>query len=711
MPATSDDDASQIFRKDGRPLSFAIHESIQSEELRAKLLDQVESHGGEIYDDDVGVDFVLFNHRRHARWNQHHFQHSYNTHPDVTKRGVVVLAMTYVDQCVRNGRLVPLPERPRYRMPGIPVGSRKIPFTEEDELNLCNYLTLVVPDEDAGGRQAIGLYEEMVAKPEYDLVSEWVLRHSAESWRTYYKKHKERIDHRVRELAAILDRDPNARYIRDRRLNAKRTIEEDDDAADEAEERLTRGQRIEEPIRARRNNNRTRTGRQNRARSRSSEREDDAGGHLSTDADENQLQYADDPVAPPRRPQPRASSSQQAARANPATTSRNLQRTQRFVANTASRPPQSSPTLIGSSQFSAPSRSKQPIEDDNNPVPPTPSQESQPEPQPESQLEVEIPPASSQPNILVPSTSSPSRPSRSQPLRTKAARRPRATPAPLPETTEPSTIYRNTRARSRPPSAEPQHDIASAAVAQKRKPGRPQKIKQGPKAAKKPQLEPESNLNPAENTPVTQPPPAFVLEGIPEDSEHDARTDEMEVEPAVDEVMNMTLGGQYQPSAPSPRSSRKRKRSVDIEDQQLQGRLGNGLGEEPAKSHTMAGAILQSLLTRGRAPSPSTVQSRTSRSSAPSLKREMRNFPALVQLQAGPSRMTSGQSARNPGLMDPAVVDFRGRERERSESDSGEFPISGTKAHEVKKKIQEREKRTPYKPPAGTKAAQLSGQN
>lgn len=71
----------------------------------------------------------------------------------------------------------------------------RMDYTAEDDELLVQYLAVVTPT--INGRQSKTLYNQLFASGGEDSRYHWALNHSAESWRTRYKKNKEWFDHEI----------------------------------------------------------------------------------------------------------------------------------------------------------------------------------------------------------------------------------------------------------------------------------------------------------------------------------------------------------------------------------------------------------------------------------------------------------------------------------------------------------------------------------
>ncbi|KZV60755.1 hypothetical protein PENSPDRAFT_693987 [Peniophora sp. CONT] len=102
------------------------------------------------------------------------------------------------------------------RKPGEFYGRDFTHFTPEDEELMCRFLARWCPDPRDGGRQGRIAYEQMIS-----CYLDWpgATRHSAESWRCYYKTHRATLDPRIEAYVKLdppredrLGADPRRRF-------------------------------------------------------------------------------------------------------------------------------------------------------------------------------------------------------------------------------------------------------------------------------------------------------------------------------------------------------------------------------------------------------------------------------------------------------------------------------------------------------------------
>ncbi|KAJ4475713.1 hypothetical protein J3R30DRAFT_3294088, partial [Lentinula aciculospora] len=201
-------DSNPLFTRDGVPLYFALHNSIQKPGTYESY---IQANGGDLLDSDDGADIVLFNPTR-SGLKQSSLQEAYDFHPDEDKRKIWVREMSFVDECVQRGSFE-LDLSVKKPMPGFPSGKGRTAFTSEDDQNLCQHLARTLPDPAAGGRQSLLFYTKLVS---YVGPYDWTQRHTAQSWREHYKKNKARLDIQIAEIVAEQGVNPKALYHKDR---------------------------------------------------------------------------------------------------------------------------------------------------------------------------------------------------------------------------------------------------------------------------------------------------------------------------------------------------------------------------------------------------------------------------------------------------------------------------------------------------------------
>ncbi|KAL5535307.1 hypothetical protein ACEPAF_3401 [Sanghuangporus sanghuang] len=182
----------QVFIKDTYPVRIHIHRSIANVVSRQELADRISLHGGDpnasfdeatviLASKDTEVYKTL---RKDFQGREEKF----------------VENLQWLDACIEQQFYHNSPN-PVRNPGGRRAGDERMPFTEEDEANLCKWIASVIPNKHQGGRTGNKIYMELVSRvdqPGY----EWVKRHTWQSWRERYKKNAERLD---RHIAAIVD--------------------------------------------------------------------------------------------------------------------------------------------------------------------------------------------------------------------------------------------------------------------------------------------------------------------------------------------------------------------------------------------------------------------------------------------------------------------------------------------------------------------------
>lgn len=181
-----------IFQYQGKPVTFFLDPSIKNSFQRENLirgivvralldilctvLTRAQDHGGKVLDVELGADTVLINERRSTRdLRSHQLGHSLDR--DAKIRRSVVEPMRFVQECIGRkefyhgivpqqpmggciGRCVPYFKKDSGHDP---VDRLRTNFTEEDDDNLCWYLSQTTPDPVSGGRLSKKIYSELMA--------------------------------------------------------------------------------------------------------------------------------------------------------------------------------------------------------------------------------------------------------------------------------------------------------------------------------------------------------------------------------------------------------------------------------------------------------------------------------------------------------------------------------------------------------------------
>ncbi|KAJ7074156.1 hypothetical protein C8F01DRAFT_10688 [Mycena amicta] len=184
--------------EDGIPTAFFFHKSIRLIGARQALQNKIEEHGGMVVETDVEANIILVD-TNHPSGNRDALRRAYKTHSNPQLNGVHVEAMAWVKQSIQTGKCRhPFDQK---GMGGVPVAGRvKAMFTDEDEDHLVHYLGVLIPDKSSGGRLGKNVYKQLMENAEI-LPEEyaWAKRHTWQSWRERYKKNQHKFDTRIEE--------------------------------------------------------------------------------------------------------------------------------------------------------------------------------------------------------------------------------------------------------------------------------------------------------------------------------------------------------------------------------------------------------------------------------------------------------------------------------------------------------------------------------
>ncbi|ESK91418.1 hypothetical protein Moror_2716 [Moniliophthora roreri MCA 2997] len=183
----------KVFTRDSQPLKFTLHATIVDGELQGDLYDAIEEHGGTVLDTDDGTDYVIF--IPNEELSLEGYQKYYNTSRNADKRRIQVREIKLIEDSLMAGVFVDA-SRTRNRG-GFPKGKKRNEFTWEDDENLSEFLAVTCPD---GGRLGHKLYRDLVESYRYGDDRLWVLNHPASAWRERYKRNRRRFDERIDEL-------------------------------------------------------------------------------------------------------------------------------------------------------------------------------------------------------------------------------------------------------------------------------------------------------------------------------------------------------------------------------------------------------------------------------------------------------------------------------------------------------------------------------
>ncbi|KAJ6453490.1 hypothetical protein C8R47DRAFT_1168138 [Mycena vitilis] len=659
-----EEEEEQLFiDEQGAPLKFYFHKSIKQEGTRAALQTKIEANGGIINATDAGSNVILVN-PNDVSGHLDGIRHAYKTHTNFELKGVYVEPISWVKNCVMNGKCTHY--FVQKGMGGYTGYRERTDFTEEDDDHLAYYLAVLIPEKTAGGRTGNSIYKLLMNNTEI-LEDEyrWALRHTWQSWRERYKKKQEWFDARIIELDPKIKAAPHQRYHLNRnapRRSVKyrmddRTEEEEEEEEEELEEqdeleddevvevRDTGATSRKRPISA------SGSGQRDAKKQRREPIALDADGAQHTpskgkekappqddeDYDDNSLFDGPTPdpsqlTSPPRSTQPTTQ---------------------------PGRSPQS--TLVGT----APPRDVSP------PVSPAKVREL---PQPQQPSRVLAPPIDSRPTPQAHSRPTP-----------QAKRKPVFEPT-----------YRATRARSR--SLEPYvADVDAVVVRKNKQQGRKKALETLEEIRVEEEKENPSTrtLSRAEGTEETQEVEDFLMDANEQSGISDGGNP-VNDDP-VDDVELM----------PPPRMAARqttRQHSLETDDAQTDAALSHRSVSFSPVASSAREAKTKEVLRELQAVRRLSRQPESVTSKAASSPRLAQSSPPDVF--TGPSRRGPSIDLQNP-LYSQSVADRRSLSRKNSVSSAESFPIIGTRAKTLKQEIKKQEKHTPYRPPVGTRAADV----
>ncbi|CAA7271504.1 unnamed protein product [Cyclocybe aegerita] len=708
------------------------------------LRQNIEDNGGYVNDTEDGVNTVLID----VRQDKGAVQNFYHLHDDPEKRGATVEYVSFVSKIIRDGVFRHM-KPPMKALGGRPPGRWRQEFTLQDDERLCRWLAYKIPNNKMGGRLGLGVYQELVNMAQaFPQEYKWAARHTVESWKQRYKTRRVGFDVRIKEIYEEEKPSKDARRPFSRQANKKMLVEEEEEEEEELEEeeedqqerqdeeeeeeegrgggtisrkrrRSERSSHNQVPQSAKRQRTGQSSGQANRkgkGKAREDEEEEvveiieDKESSLFSGDEEIVFAYGFDEPGPSGRTRSpeRTLVSHQTGPSPPSfVTQETLVNSGRpsyidpteHISNSRSegtrgddsrrlsqpQRPQQKPPSVGPSRRPASQPSPQKT---NLRSPAQPVRFAAPEPSP-----TQVPGPSSQAIDLgrapsrtpTPPPAAQPRPTTSQQILKKAARRPRVVASP-----PASAPARNTRSRSR--SVEP---VALPTQTRKR-------------AARKKQI--------PEEIPEEEPAPPVLEEPVENITIPIRETfvDEMDVENLLMDV--------DPPSVVLPQASTSRRSpSMETDDAETHRDLQAAAAAAPrtsraAPSHVPAFfRIKPSEVLREYDASRSVGVPTTSR--APSVALSRRDSSLLPRFPPNRPRQSeqvirrgdvgfsfnTRTSADGYSLPEPRTPQKRG-----SVSSADSFPLPGTRASAAKKGEKQKEKGTPYRPPAGTRAALLA---
>ncbi|KAJ7709568.1 hypothetical protein B0H17DRAFT_1028340 [Mycena rosella] len=724
-----------LFHDDhGKPLKFYLHPSIKQPGARLALEAKIELHGGEINPVKSGSNIILVN-PKDPSGNVDELRHLYKTHSDPSLKGVHVETMRWVELSVKLGKCVHL--FTQKRMGGVAAGGfrERTDFSEEDDRRICEYVGQLIPDKSNGGRTGNNIYKRLIRNAEIEPEEyNWAFRHTWQSWRERYKKNQGRLDAYIDAWVVPLGVEPHQMYHLSR--NAPRTSHREEE--EEEEENEEEDAEVEEedaeveneidneidvapPSQKRRVSGSSSTQRDAKRQRRSLSLpdvevevgrslakakeatppyDDDGDGYLSDQSlfgpDPEPSQHTPPPPIEARLPTPHIRSSQATLVGTAPMRETSLSK------STVPRP---------SAVPVAPRKAVEPaIVQESPPRRQEPSprrQEPPPRRQESPPLRQESPPRrqeSPRRRQESPRRRQESPPRHQQPARARLAARPaiprpprrKPTPAPVPETVEPQTPY---RLRSRSKSVEPAaYEDPNAIMRKNRQKGKKRDLEA---------VEEEESRASREAVEEEEPRAGGTVETQEEQNVQDLLM-------ATSAISALDGGNAFEEevvSNPPPRDIRPqriaRRRPSELEPDDRQTDLAlrrRQVSFSPASNRrssvTRTLSEVGEVLRQLREPRLSRPPERVATSKAGSSPRYVQNFP--------PDSAFSRHAAPSVDLHNPLYMQSApGRASSRKDSPES-FPIPHTRASAFKRDVMTSEKHTPYRPPAGTRAAALS---
>ncbi|KAF8809109.1 hypothetical protein BYT27DRAFT_7188203 [Phlegmacium glaucopus] len=665
---------------------------------------RLQEHGGTVLDIDIGCDTLLVD----ALYDDKEtLQIAYNTDDNPRLRRVFVEKPSFVQRCIRNNQFVH--RIPAQKGMGGTVGKGRRRFTYDDDKNLCHYLARLIPDKAAGGRQGLGVYNELVKMAKLKDTHTWGARHTAESWKERYKKRIADFDERIEDIVKLEGRSRKQLWHEDRRVGHKARLarqkhetEEDSSEGSYGEEespqslRKRRRSDYSPPPPNRRRFVQRSGDQQVGTRSRSSRK----GKARALEEDADDLDQSDDYMDQDEISQPGPSRSRRSPEATYVADGVLTHHTQ---PNTASFFTQETTVVTAPSGKSAQSKEASPLSDEPPESSPLvrrpiqvirePQQASSSENEPIAFLDLTSPSGSIDRNSSVVQLS-PSRtlvnPQRQEarpsthirPL--KAARRPRAvTKAAIVD-----APYKNTRFRSQ--SVEPSIPNSLVRTSKKRRNKEIRETRPSLPTVDEIQDDGRQDNENLEVTDEPMPPPLGDILADEQDVEKMLMSDDFNQDEEIDDVDNA------------------RGVSLDTDDAQTEQNLRptqpprqlfSSLRMHPSD---ILREFQESSATRmGRYSVPLTTRPHISNKPAVPV-RNTRQEPGSIPLPS-----TSRNLPDTYKVVEPPRTPLP-RPRKNSASSTDSFPVSGTRASALKKKLQQQEKRSLYQPPSGTRAAKFA---
>ncbi|KAF8528174.1 hypothetical protein BU17DRAFT_81409 [Hysterangium stoloniferum] len=181
-----------IFTLNGEPIRIHLHSTL-SKGARNAIAKKIVGTGGdpEADLDDARVIICRADHPSFKAL-EHKYDHD---------RYKWVEPPSWVDICISGNKYEHVPRDEAGRR----TSYARIPFTEEDDQNIVNYLTLRIPFKETGGRSGFNVWKELCSDDRKELYP-WASRHPWQAWRERYVKNQDIFDPRI---AAAIKEDPD----------------------------------------------------------------------------------------------------------------------------------------------------------------------------------------------------------------------------------------------------------------------------------------------------------------------------------------------------------------------------------------------------------------------------------------------------------------------------------------------------------------------
>ncbi|THH27063.1 hypothetical protein EUX98_g7128 [Antrodiella citrinella] len=195
-PAQQELEEGIFIDEDGNPVKFFFYTEEDGKKYNIPVAAadalgrKVRREGGDVVDDWKLANVVIVQDAEAAEARGKFFSSCYEY------RLIWAEPMGFIDRCIRE-QMYRHSQPVIKGMPGRPGGRVRVPFTTEDDAHLAEYIALRFPDAIGGGRTGNLAYQEL------DEIMDWTKRHTWQSWRERYTKHKVTFNRMIEELHFI----------------------------------------------------------------------------------------------------------------------------------------------------------------------------------------------------------------------------------------------------------------------------------------------------------------------------------------------------------------------------------------------------------------------------------------------------------------------------------------------------------------------------